>query len=292
MQKESEEAKNLVYAWLKEDDGTLASALKDSKANTFQLKSSGFKTKSTSSKNVIGWIEGTDPVLKNEYIIITAHFDHVGVGKQGGGAFTEQDSIFNGARDNAMGTVGLLATAKSLAEAPPRRSVLILALTGEEMGLLGSRYYVEHPLIPLNQCVFNLNSDGAGYDDKEAISIIGYDRVGSVTEFDAAAKKLGLRIIPDPAPEQNLFDRSDNVSFAAKGIPAPSVSPGTTGFTDEIMKYYHQVDDNPDSVDFDYLLKYCKTFAHIARLVADKEDTPRWTPGDKYEEVGKELYNY
>jgi Zn-dependent M28 family amino/carboxypeptidase len=239
---------------------------------------------------VIGFIEGTDPVLIQEYLLISAHYDHVGVGKEGGSMFTEQDSIFNGARDNGIGVVALLSAAKGLAQTPPKRSVIFLACTAEEMGLLGSKYYTEHPLIPLNKTIFNLNSDGAGYDDTAAISVIGYDRVGVVEEFNLAAQKFGLRIIADPAPEQNLFDRSDNVNFAIKGIPAPCVSPGTTDFTEEIAKYYHQAIDNPESVDFDYLLVFCKTFVHMARLIADKKEAPQWAPGDKYEEAGKKLY--
>lgn len=287
---ESMEAANLVYGWIKEENGAAAIALSKGETTTIQLKSSGAITTPKPSKNVIGVIEGTDPILKGEHLLISAHYDHVGVGKQGGAMFSDQDSIFNGARDNGIGTVALLAAAKSLAQSPPKRSVILLAFTAEEMGLLGSKYYTEHPLIPLNKTIFNLNSDGAGYDDKTAISIIGYDRVGVVEEFNLAAAKFGLKIIPDPAPEQNLFDRSDNVNFAAKGIPAPSVSPGTTGFTEEIAKYYHQAIDNPETIDYDYLLTFCKTFSYMARLISNKDQAPQWAPGDKYEEAGKKLY--
>lgn len=283
-------ANNLVYGWIKEENGDASAALSKGEKAMIKIKSSGAITEMKPSNNVIGWIEGTDPVLKNEYLLISAHYDHVGVGKQGGAMYSEQDSIFNGARDNGMGTVALISAAKSLAQSPPKRSVILLACTAEEMGLLGSKYYTDHPLIPLNKTIFNLNSDGAGYDDTGAISIVGYDRVGVVEEFKMAAQQFGLRIIADPAPEQNLFDRSDNVNFAVKGIPAPCVSPGTTGFTEDIAKYYHQAIDNPESVDFDYLLSFCKTFTHIARLIADKKEAPQWTRGDKYEEAGKKLY--
>jgi Zn-dependent M28 family amino/carboxypeptidase len=287
---ESPEASNLVYGWIKEENGGFVTAISNGEQNSVKIKSSGAISTSKPSKNVIGVIEGTDPVLKNEFLLISAHYDHVGVGKQGSSFFTAEDSIFNGARDNGIGTVALLSAAKSLAQSPPKRSVIFLAFTAEEMGLLGSSYYTEHPLIPLKQTIFNLNSDGAGYDDIEAISIIGYDRVGVIEEFNLAANKFGLRIIADPAPEQNLFDRSDNVNFAAKGIPAPSVSPGTTGFTEEIAKYYHQAIDNPESIDYDYLLVFCKTFSYMARLIADKDKAPQWSQGDKYEEAGKKLY--
>ncbi|MFT5764204.1 MAG: Zn-dependent M28 family amino/carboxypeptidase [Saprospiraceae bacterium] len=179
-----------------------------------------------------------------------------------------------------------------MATNPTKRSVIFVAFTGEEMGLLGSAYYADHPLIPLNQTVLNLNTDGAGYDDKTAYSVIGYDRVGLVAEFEKAAAEFGLTVIADPAPDQNLFDRSDNVNFAVKGIPAPTISPGTTGFSEEITKHYHQVSDNPDTIDYDYLLIYCKVYAYLSRLIGDKAETPRWKAGDKYESAGKMLYGY
>ncbi len=288
---EDEEKIDIPYIWLKEKSEAPSLALKNKKPTTFKMQIEGFGAIPKPSQNVIGILEGTDPVLKNEYILCTAHYDHVGVGKQGGGPFNEKDSIFNGARDNAMGTVALLSAAKSLSAKRPKRSVIFIAFTAEEMGLLGSAYYADHPLIPLNKTVYNLNSDGAGYDDNTAISVIGYERVGTEAEFEKAASAFGLKVIPNPAPEQNLFDRSDNVNFAAKGIPAPTVSPGTTGFSEEIQKYYHQVGDNPETIDFEYLNKFCKTYAYLARLVADLDKAPQWIAGDKYESAGKKLYN-
>jgi Iap family predicted aminopeptidase len=286
------ESSSISYIWLNEKSEDAGLKLKNGKKTSFKIKTDAFVVEPKPSQNVIGIIEGSDPVLKNEYILCTAHYDHVGVGKQGGGAYTPEDSIFNGARDNAMGVIALLSAAKSIAATPTKRSIVFVAFTGEEMGLLGSAYYTENPLIPLNQTVLNLNTDGAGYDDKTAYSIIGYDRVGLKAEFDKAAAEFGLNVIADPAPEQNLFDRSDNVNFAAKGIPAPTVSPGTTGFSEEIQKYYHQVSDNPDSIDFDYLLTYCKAYAYLSRLVGNKTEAPRWKAGDKYENAAKALYGY
>src|SRR5690606_28099648 len=99
----------------------------------------------------------------------------------------------------------------------PKRSVLFIAVTGEELGLLGSRHYAANPLMPLNQCVFNLNCDGAGYNDTRLVGVIGLDRTGARAEIETACKAFGLEVVGDPAPEQNLFDRSDNVNFAIKG---------------------------------------------------------------------------
>ncbi|RIV22510.1 peptidase M28 [Fibrisoma montanum] len=254
------------------------------------LRSSGRTRTSVTSANVAGLIEGTDPKLKDEYVLLTAHFDHVGVGKQGGQSYSPSDSIFNGARDNAFGTVALLTAAKSLSEQRPKRSVLVVALTGEEVGLLGSRYYAEHPLVPLKQTVFNLNTDGAGYNDTTIVSVIGLERTGAKTEIETAAKAFGLEVFAEPAPEQGLFDRSDNVNFAIKGIPAPTFSPGFKSFDEAIAKYYHQAIDNPESLDYGYVLKFCQAYAHAARLIANRPNRPQWSPGDKYEPAAKALY--
>lgn len=280
----------LVYGWIKEKDKADLEYLQNNKKTKVTLQSSGYMRRPVNSQNVIGVLPGTDPKLKDEYILVTAHYDHVGTGKDGGAMFTPQDSIFNGARDNAIGTIGLLAAAKSLGALRPKRSVIVLAVTGEELGLLGSQYYAENPLIPLNQTVYNLNSDGAGYNDKEAISIIGFGRTGTDDLLRQAVAPFNLKIIADPAPEQGLFDRSDNVSFAAKGVPAMCFSPGVTGFDAEIGKFYHQVADGPETIDYDYLLKFCQAFAHTARLLADKDGRPQWVAGDKYEEAGRKLY--
>lgn len=167
----------------------------------------------------------------------------------------------------------------------------MLAVTGEEMGLLGSQYYAEHPLVPLEKTIFNFNTDGAGYDDKTGISLIGANRTGIDEQVEKAASAFGKKVISDPAPEQGLFDRSDNVSFAKKGVPALSFSPGITGFSDELFKYYHQVTDNPETIDMTYLKEYCQAFALAARLIANRDTVPFWVADDKYEEAGKKLYS-
>ena len=277
----------LVHVWVDNGKGQGA-ALKDSKAVT--IRTSGRMVNSIQAVNVAGIIEGTDPVLKNEYVLLTAHFDHIGVGKQGGAPVTATDTIFNGARDNGMGTVGLLAAAKALTQQPAKRSVIIVALTGEEVGLLGSRFYAEHPLVPLKQTIFDFNIDGAGYNDTSIISVIGLERTGAKAEIEQAARDFGLGVFAEPAPEQGLFDRSDNVSLAAKGVPAPTLSEGFKTFDEELMKNYHSVSDNPDTIDYDYLLRFCQSYARAARLIANRATRPFWIAGDKYEAAGKALY--
>ena len=286
---EEDSPSKITYAWMNEKDGMSFTDIQAAKKLKVTLKSSGFQAERVYSHNVIGVLEGTDPELKDEYLLITAHYDHVGVGSQGG-QYTAEDSIFNGARDNAFGTIAMLNTAKALAAERPKRSVIILAVTGEELGLLGSAYYADNPLIPLEQVIFNFNTDGAGYNDTGAISIFGWSRTGTNEMIEAGVEPFGLDIIADPAPEQGLFDRSDNVSFARKGVPALTFSPGFKEFDADILQYYHQVGDEPSTIDYDYLTTYCKAFAHSCRMIANSPTKPVWVEGDKYEEAGKELY--
>lgn len=239
------------------------------------------------SKNVVGMVEGTDPELKDEFIIYSAHYDHLGIGKPN----AEGDSIYNGARDNAVGVVTVLSAAESIAKNPTKRSALFILFTAEEKGLLGSKYYVENPLLPLNKMVYCFNSDNGGYNDTSLATIVGLERTTAGVHMKKAAETFGLKAIDDPAGEQGLFDRSDNVNFARKGIPAPTFSLGFTAFDAEIGKYYHQQADNPETIDYDYMEQFFRAFVLSARLIANDEETPFWTEGDKYYEAGKALYN-
>ncbi|WP_411768159.1 M28 family peptidase [Winogradskyella sp. A3E31] len=238
------------------------------------------------SQNVIGVVEGTDPELKNQYIIYSAHYDHVGVRK----IPNQTDSIFNGARDNAVGTTTVLAMAKNLAQFPTKRSALFILFTGEEKGLLGSRYYVENPVLPLEQMVYCFNSDNGGYNDTSIATIVGLERTSVGQHIKDASAAFGLEAIDDPAGEQGLFDRSDNVSFAKKGIPAPTFSMGFRSFDGDVTKYYHQPIDEANSLDYDYLTKFFRAYVLSGRKIGNDPKTPVWTAGDKYEAVSKELY--
>ena len=290
-QLDSGKSMSIPYGFIKTEDDFLPALKAKKKGLKGSLMSNGMQIERFESMNVGGILEGSDPELKDEYMIMTAHFDHVGVGEQAGGPFTPEDSIFNGARDNAFGTISLLQAAKSFAAKRPRRSIIILAVTGEEMGLLGSQYYAENPLVPLEKTIFNFNTDGAGYDDIGAVSLIGANRTGIDPQVAVAAETFGKNVINDPAPEQGLYDRSDNVSFSAKGVPSLTFSGGTTGFSDEIMKYYHQAGDNPETINMTYLKEYCQAFTLAARLIANRDVRPYWVEGDKYEEIGNKLYN-
>ncbi|MDO1499986.1 M28 family peptidase [Winogradskyella maritima] len=254
---------------------------------TLEIRSRrGEPAKSVNSQNVIGYVEGTDPTLKNEFVIFSAHYDHVGVHK----VPNSTDSIFNGARDNAVGTTTVLSMAKSLAKHPGKRSALFILFTGEEKGLLGSRYYVENPVFPLNQMVYCFNSDNGGYNDTSITTIIGLERTTVGQHIKDASQAFGLTAIDDPAGEQGLFDRSDNVNFAKKGIPAPTFSLGFRSFDGDVTKYYHQPIDEAHTLDYDYLEKFFKAYVLSGRKIINDPKTPTWTAGDKYEEASRALY--
>jgi hypothetical protein len=277
---------SLPYIWIKDLKGEHYSAVDQGIYENSTLAIEGKLNRSIKGRNVVAVIEGTDPELKNDYVMLSAHYDHLGVGQPN----AEGDSIYNGARDNAVGTVAIINAAKYFAKHPPKRSILLCAWTAEEKGLLGSAYFAENPLVDLENIAFNLNIDGAGYNDTSMITIIGLGRTTADTLLKEAVREFNLTPAPDPAPEQNLYDRSDNVNFARKGIPAPTYSLGFTAFDDEIGQYYHQQADRVDNFDLDYALVYWKSFLLAAQKVADMEERPFWLPGDKYEEAGRELY--
>lgn len=277
---------DIAYVWVLDKDGKMAEQLSAARTISSAIAIGEKHEEAVISQNVIGVVEGTDAKLKNEYIIYSAHYDHIGIGRPD----ATGDSIYNGARDNAVGTTTVLSMAKNLAKYPTKRSALFILFTGEERGLLGSSYYVENPVLPLNQMVYCFNSDNAGYNDTSVISVVGLTRTTAEDNIVNAAKAFGLRAIEDPAKEQGLFDRSDNVNFAQKGIPAPTFSLGFTSFDGDVTKYYHQAGDEADTLDYDYLLKFFQAYVLAGRNIANDRQTPVWNKGDKYEQASKELY--
>ncbi len=276
----------IPYIWLKDLNNESINAIGNGNLGTADIQIQGKVNRKIIGKNVVAIIEGTDPNLKKEYVMLSAHYDHVGVGKPD----AEGDSIYNGARDNAVGTVAVINASKYFAKNPPRRSILLCAWTAEEKGLLGSAYFADNPLIPLNQIIFNLNIDNGGYNDTSIVTVIGLGRTTADPLIEKAVAEFGIKAIADPSPEQGLYDRSDNVNFARKGIPAPTFSLGVTAFDDEITKYYHQPGDNVDSFDLDYALLYWKSYILAAENIANWNEKPTWKSGDKYEAISKELY--
>lgn len=258
-------------------------------ATSFQMDTKPVVHQPVPTQNVVGILEGSDPVLKEEYVLLMAHYDHVGAGMRPG--ISPADTIFNGARDNAVGTVAIMAAAEAFSRQRPARSTLFLAVTAEEIGLLGSRYFTQHPLVPLNKIVYASNIDGAGYNDTSIVTVIGLGRTSADADIIAGTASVGLKATPDAAPEQGLFDRSDNVNFARLGIPAPTYSLGFTAFDAEINKYYHRPADHADAFfDFAYFNNYVQAFIETTYRIANNPQRPRWVPGDKYEPAFKKLY--
>ena len=280
------DGESIPYIWLKDLDNSQINAIGSGSIKSVEFDVQGKSNRNIIGKNVVAIIEGTDPALKNEYIMLSAHYDHVGVGRPN----AEGDSIYNGARDNAVGTVAVINAARYFAENPPKRSVLLCAWTAEEKGLLGSAYFAENPLIPLHQIIFNLNIDNGGYNDTSIVTVIGLGRTSADPLIEKATLEFDLKTISDPSPEQGLYDRSDNVNFARKGIPSPTFSLGFTAFDDEITKYYHQASDQVDNFDLDYAVKYWKSYILSAENIANWGEKPIWNEGDKYEEISKTLY--
>ncbi len=235
--------------------------------------------------NIIGKIEGSDPELKKQHLVMCAHYDHIGV--QAG---ESQDSIYNGTRDNGIGTTGLINAAKYFGKYPPKRSILVLALTGEEKGLLGSEYYVNNPKIPLEETVFALNIDNSGYTTTDVITLLDTNRTNIDELVVQAAAESGLGVIGDRLPDQNYYERSDQVSFARKGVLAINFKMSMTAFDERITQYYHRPTDEFHTVDLAYIHKYWKAFVRSAELIANWAQRPYWVEGDKFEPAGKELY--
>jgi hypothetical protein len=276
----------IPYLWVKDLSNQLIAAIDQGKIKDADFNIKGKTNRKIAGKNVVAFIEGTDANLKDQYLMLSAHYDHIGVGQPN----AEGDSIFNGARDNAVGTVALINAAKYFAENPPKRSILLCAWTAEEKGLLGSAHFANNPPLPLEQIIYNLNIDNAGYNDTSIISVIGLGRTSADHLIEEAVAEFGIKAMVDPSPEQGLYDRSDNVNFARKGIPAPTFSLGFTAFDEEITKYYHQAGDEVDNFDLDYAMIYWKSYLLAAEKIANSPQQPQWVSGDKYEEAGKALY--
>lgn len=279
---------NALPAFILNDERAALLPLKEASSATLNV--TGNKVNKLTARNVIGMVEGTDPKLKDQYVVLSAHYDHVGVADQPKMIDGKPDSIYNGARDNAIGVAAVINAARYFAQHRPKRSILFVAYTGEEMGMIGSAWFAAHPPVPLEKMVYNLNIDNAGYNDTTIVTVVGLGRTSADEDIKRAGTAYGLTAIADPAPEQNLFDRSDNVSLARHGIPAPTYSLGFRQFDETLGKYYHQVTDEVDDFSEGYALKYMNSFTLAAKYIADNAAQPTWKQGDKYEAAWKELY--
>jgi len=242
------------------------------------------------SPNVIGLLRGTDPELANEYVVYTAHLDHTGRTP----APIDGDDINNGMYDNAMGVAIMIEAARALAANPPRRSVLFVALTAEESGLLGSDYFAHYPTVAKDSIVANVNMDMPLflYPLNEMVAYgAEHSSLGAIAK--AAATAEGLVLVPDPLPEEILFSRSDQFSFVRKGITAiwlssgnESTDPNVDGpavFQDHLKNHYHKPsDDLTRPIVWDAALRFARANARIGWSIANDDARPTWNEGDFY----------
>ena len=239
--------------------------------------------------NVMAVLPGSDPVLKNEYIVCAAHIDHLGVGRP-----VKGDSIYNGAHDDASGVAINLEMARLFASLPkaPRRSILFVGVTGEEMGLLGSDYFASNPTVPKEKIVANLALD-MPFFFHPLLDIVPYGAEHSSLnqEVRQAAAFLGIKISPDPIPEQAVFMRSDHFSFVRQGIPALFIKSGSeTGNPNldgtklnldwRATIYHTPQDDMSQPFDFNSAAKHAQLQFLIAYLTAQTDQRPTWNLGD------------
>ena len=247
-------------------------------------------TKMIESPNIVAELKGSDPSLRDEYVVYTAHVDHLGICPA-----VEGDNVCHGALDNASGTASLLEIARAYASLPkpPRRSVLFVFVTGEEMGLLGSDYYAHFPTVPLKSIVANVNIDGAPgvYFPMKDVVVLGSEHSSLAEEVNSSAKELGYDLSPDPMPEEVMFIRSDQYSFVLQGVPAVDVTDGVksndpkVNGLDVIKKWlvtrYHTPLDNMDQpIDFASAAKGSIMNFLVGYEVAQRTDAPEWNKGD------------
>jgi Zn-dependent M28 family amino/carboxypeptidase len=227
--------------------------------------------------NTIGLLRGSDPALRDEYILITAHMDHVGVGRA-----VDGDSIYNGADDDGSGTVTVVEVARAFTslETAPRRSIIFMTVSGEEKGLLGSRHYAENPTFPLENTVANINLDMVGRNWADTIVVIGKDEstLGpQVERISADHPELDMAVIDDLWPEESFYSRSDHYNFAQRGVPILFFFNGTH---DE----YHQPGDEVDLIGYDKMARIGRLVFYLGLEIANQDQRPAWDP-EAYERV-------
>jgi Zn-dependent M28 family amino/carboxypeptidase len=242
------------------------------------------------SRNVVARLEGSDAALAKDFIAYTAHLDHIGVGSP-----VDGDSIYNGAMDNALGVSIMLEAAKQLADAAtkPKRSLLFIALTGEEKGLLGAEWFAAHPTVPKTDLVANINMDmPVLLVPARDVVPIGLEHSTLKTALDTAANEIGVGLSSDPFPEEVVFVRSDQYAFVRAGVPAvylgggiEPTAPGGASPKDALDKFlrtcYHQpCDDASQSIQYEDAVRLAKLNARIGVLIGDEATRPSWNKGD------------
>ena len=232
---------------------------------------------SLKAPNTVGILEGSDPVLKNEYIVYSAHMDHIGVtpGKA--------DSINNGADDDASGTTGVIELAEAFSRpgARPRRSIIFLAVSGEEKGLWGSDHFASHPPVPIGQIAANINIDMIGRNWPDTIVAIGKEQSdlgATLNRVNAAHPELRMTAIDDRWPEERFYFRSDHYNFARKGVPV-------LFFFNGVHEDYHEVTDSPEKINSEKEVRILKLLYYLGQEIGNSPNRPQWNPESRKEIV-------
>jgi Zn-dependent M28 family amino/carboxypeptidase len=236
------------------------------------------------SENVAGLIEGSDPKLKDEVVVLSAHLDHIGVGPP-----VKGDTINNGALDNAAGVATTLEVARAFTQAGqrPRRSILFLTVTGEEKGLLGAQYFARNPTVPRSSLVANVDLDMPIllFDFTDVVAF-GADRSGVGPAVRRAAARMGVALSPDPIPEEGIFTRSDHFRFVEVGVPAVYLMTGFANGGEALHRgflagcYHHPCDDLSQPIDYAAGAKFARLNYEITRELGDADQRPLWVKGD------------
>ena len=221
------------------------------------------------ARNVIGLLRGSDPVLRSQYILLTAHYDHLGIDGPG--------RVFPGANDDGSGTVSVIEIGKALAAMPahPKRSIVLMTFFGEEEGSLGSRYYASHPVFPLEKTVADLNLEQVGRTDSSAgpevsnATLTGFEYSSIAHVLQQAGKLTGVKVY-EASNGDEFFNRSDNQTFAERGIPAHTI---VVAFE---YPDYHAVGDVWQKIDYDNMAKVDRMLALGLVMLADGADSPQW----------------
>jgi hypothetical protein len=226
-------------------------------------------------RNVIGLLPGSDPVLSKEYVVVSAHYDHLGEAKEG------EDKIFNGANDDASGVAGVLGVAAAIAKSKPKRSIIFMAFYGEERGLVGSSFYAKNPVFPLKNTVAMLNIEQIGRtDDSEGprvgqCNLTGFNFSTIGPTCAKVGKEVGVPVIEHPQFSAPYFMASDNAAFAAAGVPAHTFSVAYE-FSD-----YHRVGDHADKLDYNNMAKITGMIAACTLQIANSGSVPSWNKYQK-----------
>jgi len=252
--------------------GALLEAIEAGRVQSLQL-SVFAEEELVTDQNVIGVRRGVgtpeNPELANETIVLSAHIDHIGVKSSGEEG---EDLIYNGADDDASGTAALLAIADAFADQPPPvRTLVYLLATGEEIGLIGTDYYLDHPTVPLEQTVCNLNFEMIGRPDELVggagkLWLTGYEKTNLGPLFNAA----GLTLVADQRLDQNFYQRSDNYAFVRRGVIGQTLS------SYNLHEDYHHVTDEADTLDYEHMAVAVRSCVEAVRLLASGEVTPSW----------------